>query len=218
MSSVSPCKRLRWLPEENTSSAHSSDYPACFGKRFGFDSASQKSCERSEPQRSREAPLTKPDLVFTVVRGPQPACVRVAALLIFHKPALPSPLAAWAEAAHQSALLTLHTGFGLTSSGHQTAGSPPTSHRVQLGEIYSRQKCRRKICADLATHPGLDIVTRNEEQQRPIIASVGEHNEAGRVPNSILHRTNPEHCTQPAADARPRPTPLSSTLRRRDVK
>lgn len=31
--------------------------------------------------------------------------------------------------------------FGLTSSGHQTAGSPPTSHQTQLSEIYSGQKC-----------------------------------------------------------------------------
>lgn len=31
--------------------------------------------------------------------------------------------------------------FGLTSSGHQTAGSLPTSHQTQLGEIYSGQKC-----------------------------------------------------------------------------
>lgn len=58
--------------------------------------------------------------------------------------------------------------FGLTSSGHQTAGSPPTSHQTQLGEIYSGQKKKNagKININLATHPGLNIVTRNEEREQ----------------------------------------------------
>lgn len=46
-------------------------------------------------------------------------------------------------------------------------------------------------------------------QKPPIIGCVGEYNEAGRVPNSILYRTNPEDCTQQAADARPPATDAS---------
>lgn len=47
--------------------------------------------------------------------------------------------------------------------------------------------------SDLATHRGLNIVTgkqrgaAEETSQRPIIWRVGD--EAGRKPNSILHRT-----------------------------
>lgn len=52
--------------------------------------------------------------------------------------------------------------FGLTSSGHQTAGSPPTSHQTRLAEIYSGQK--KKNCwkhQHQPCHaPSLNIVTR----------------------------------------------------------
>lgn len=91
--------------------------------------------------------------------------------------------------------------FGLTSSGHQTAGSPPTSHQTQLGEIYSGQK--KKKCWKNQHQPchasrfehrdqerGAGAAAERIFQKPPIIWCVGEHNELGRMPNSILYQTN----------------------------
>lgn len=46
------------------------------------------------------------------------------------------------------------------SSGHQTAGSPPTSHQDQISEINRGEKNERRPC----NSSSLNIVTGNEEQ------------------------------------------------------
>lgn len=134
--------------------------------------------------------------------------------LIFHKPALPSPLGRLGRGGPCTSKcrsdLAYQMRFGLTSSGHQTAGSPPTSHRAQLGEIYSRQQRWKEICVD----PALDIVTRNEEQQRGCfkslqLADVWESAEKWAAFQTASFTAQIQR-TEQAADARLRPTALTS--------
>lgn len=68
----------------------------------------------------------------------------------------------------------------------------PPSHQTQLGEIYSLQKCRKnqhQPChASQFEHHDQDRTMIF--QKPPIIWCVGEHNELGHMPNSILYQTN----------------------------
>lgn len=97
--------------------------------------------------------------------------------------------------------------FGLTSSGHQTAGSSPPRTDTQvikthLAEIYSRRKKKcwknqhRACHASQSEHRDQDgeraaaAPVEKIFQKLPIILCVGEHKELGRVPNGILYQTN----------------------------
>ena len=92
-----------------------------------------------------------------------------------------------------------------------TSNSRITPHKSSNPARWNLQRTKKKkfagnININLATHPSLNIVTRTGSsssssrrrrrrrgrifQKPPIIWCVGEHNELGRMPNSILYQTN----------------------------
>lgn len=138
-----------------------------------------------------KGPFSEPALILAAVNGQKPE------FLIFHKRAVPSRLSGLGGAVQCTSKwypdLAYQMRFGLTSSGHQTVGSPPTSHQAQLSQIYSAEKCWKKQsrpchasqCCHRDQERGAAGAAEGMFQKPPIIRCVGEANEAGWAPNGI---------------------------------
>lgn len=89
--------------------------------------------------------------------------------------------------------------FGLTSSGHQTVGSPPPRpHKSSTWWNLQQTKMPEKLTLAMVrisawtSWPGRGpaAAAARRFQRLPIMRCVGERSEPGRAPNSIFYQTN----------------------------
>lgn len=149
----------------------------------------------------------KLDLVFTVVDGQKPRCVKAAMspdfLFFFCKWTVPSQLSGLGRTAPVYIKvrpdLAYQMRFGLTSSGHQTAGSPPPRpHKSSTWWNLQQTKMPEKLTLAMVrisawtSWPGRGpaAAAARRFQRLPIMRCVGERSKPGRAPNSIFYQTN----------------------------
>lgn len=182
---------------KHESFTHSSNYPSCLGHDL-YSIQLLRKCSCVSAAGGLRGPFNKPDLIFTVVDGHQPKSFRVATVPDFSQTngAL-STLPTWQSCpAHIKVRsdLAYQMRFGLTSSGHQTAGSPPSSHQTQN---LQRTKMLEKSTSTLprilvwTSWPGQGAVSSREDISKASnYLMCGRAQWTGQLANSILYQTN----------------------------